>query len=109
MAYLLAIFSNFLHEPGVLYMLPVSNMWTVDRNTDFFLQILQSFVFSLRLFETVTPKYLILSTFLSTLPSKVVSMDLSDSFTCQLHHNAFDLLEPLSCLTSQVIDIILKF
>ena len=61
----------------------------------------------------VTPRYLILSTFSRTLPSKVYEAWIFFyPFPCYLHHIAFDRLKshiPLPCPASQLVYIFLKF
>ena len=71
------------------------------------MQTLLTCVFHLKSLVIVTPRYLMLSTFSRSFPSKVY-----DPFSCQLHHIAFDRLKthtPLPCPGTQSINIPLKF
>ena len=69
-------------------------------------------VFNRKSSVIVTPRYLMLSTFSRTVPSKSIwSMDLFYPFPSYLHHIAFDRLKshtPFPCPASQLIYIFLK-
>ena len=76
-------------------------------------QILLTCVFHRKSFVIVTPRYLMLSTFSRTVPSRVYEAWIFFyPFPCYLHHIAFDRLKshtPFPCPASQLIYIFLKF
>ena len=77
------------------------------------MQTLLTCVFHLKSLVIVTPRYLMVSTFSRSVPSKVYEAWIFlIRFLCQLHHIAFDRLKshtPLPCPGTQSINIPLKF
>ena len=77
------------------------------------MQILLTCIFHRKSFVIVTPRYLMLSTFSRTVPSRVYEAWIFfGPLPCYLHHNAFDRLKshtPFPCSATQLIYIFLKF